>query len=667
MTTATSGVRHEGDSRDDAEPGSPVSPSASGITRRHAVLGGLVGAAAVVTGIQGVLAQDSGTPASTATTTTTAASSSPQASPTATATSTPTPEPTATPPSVLTVVTDQQPAANGQPVSGGDLRMFVSSTDFDSFNPAAFRQDPQVGASYLEPMLWPDNVTMEPKPWLVEAWRLSSDGLTLELDIRHGVTWHDDMPFTAADVAFALQVYRDDIDSAVGRFFSNVDDIKMVNAKTTSVTFTQPDAAFVFNACTLPVFPAHQYGDFWNKQEDGNRTLTGFDFSKTKPIGTGPWTIDSISDDAIAFKAFASYWQDRPHADTLTLTVEDDGDARLKAWQEGKVDLLPVSPSQATSVYDWTGTLYVVESPVTMFAAFNFNNPANVTSDMMKDSALREALTTAVDRVAYRNEVFAGYLDDKATGTITQPWAHDTSLTNPAFDLAKARKILADGGWSDVDGDGLLEDSDGNKLDLYCVVSSADRPELIALLQGLNDNFNQIGARLTVQVLDPADFLTRWVDNHQFDMVAFTLVQYPAFDEYDLYGSQWNVRTNSAGWNPGSYDNAKADAALEKWFAAKTEDQMKAALTSLQQAVNDDLFGLWFGFPRDLVLVRPGVEGFQPNKMLATWDTRLLWKTVDAATPPAGPTPTPTPSPTASPAASPGASPEASPPATPAA
>lgn len=654
MTLATPGARLDGSSPDTTDSLMPVST----MNRRRVLVAGATGVASLAVAMQGVVAQQSGTPTATGTPV-----ASPQASPAATMP--PTPEPTATVPSVLKVVTDQKPTPNGSPVSGGDLHLFISSENLTSFNPAAFRQDPQIAASYLEPMLWPDDVTMEPQPWLIAAWKASKDGLKLELDIQTGVTWHDDMPFTAADVAFSLEVYRDDVETAVGRFFQHVDTISMVNAKTVSVTFTEPDAAFLFNACTLPVFPAHQYGDFWNKQDDGNRTLAGFDVARNKPVGTGPWAIDKIADDAVTFKAFAAHWKQRPNADTLTLTAEDDADARLKAWQQGKVDLLPVSPAQAMSVYAWTGTLYVVESPVAMFAAFNFNNPANVTADMIKDTALRTALTTAVDRVAYRNEIFAGYLDDKATGTITQPWAHDASLTNPSFDLAKAKKLLADGGWADNDGDGLLEDANGNILDLYCVVSSAERPELIALLQGLNDNFNKIGARLTVQVLDPSDFLERWANNHQFDMAAFTLVQYPAFDEYDLYGSQWDVRTNSAGWNPGSYSSKKADAALDKWFAATTEDQMKAALTSLQAAVNDDLFGLWFGFPRDLVLVRPGVEGFQPSKMLSTAETRLLWKTSDAASAPVGPTPTPTPSPTASPVASPAASPEASPSATP--
>ena len=47
---------------------------------------------------------------------------------------------------------------------------------------------------------------------------------------------------------------------------------------------------------------------------------------------------------------------------------------------------------------------------------------------------------------------------------------------------------------------------------------------------------------------------------------------------------------------------------------------------ALQKETNNDLFALWFGFPRDLVLVRQDIHGFQPNKQWQTWDTRKLWK-----------------------------------------
>ncbi|MEA2514862.1 MAG: hypothetical protein QOJ59_4351, partial [Thermomicrobiales bacterium] len=46
----------------------------------------------------------------------------------------------------------------------------------------------------------------------------------------------------------------------------------------------------------------------------------------------------------------------------------------------------------------------------------------------------------------------------------------------------------------------------------------------------------------------------------------------------------------------------------------------------LQHAVNDDLFGLWFGFPQELILAREDILGFQPNISWETWHTRLLWR-----------------------------------------
>jgi hypothetical protein len=42
--------------------------------------------------------------------------------------------------------------------------------------------------------------------------------------------------------------------------------------------------------------------------------------------------------------------------------------------------------------------------------------------------------------------------------------------------------------------------------------------------------------------------------------------------------------------------------------------------------VNDDLFGLWFGFPQELILAREDILGFQPNISWETWHTRLLWR-----------------------------------------
>lgn len=584
----------------------------------------------------------------------------PKVSPSATPARDPVPE------TLLTIVRDQRPAYSGDPVQGTDLRMYVRSAELLNFSPTAQRQDMQAIYSLYDPLVWIDEITMEPTPWLAESWGWSDDGLTLTFAVRADVSFHDGSPLTAEDVRFSLIAYRDDYDSTMANIFALITDVVAEGEQTVRVTFAEPDGAFLFNGASQPIFSSAQYESHWEARPAGERSLSGYDWESTPPNGTGPWRLADTDDDFLLFDRNEHYLSEPPHFDHLTLIAEDDQRARIDGWKNGDVDILsPVRVSDMESLWDEEGTLYVAEAPVAFFAAFNVANPANATVDMMRDPALRRALTLAVDRDRYAREVFFGFIDEKKAGTITQPWAHDDSISNPDFDIDEANRILDEAGWADIDGDGMREDGLGNQLDLYLIVSGQERPELLTIIDGLGQDFLRIGARLTVQKLSPDDLDDRWVTNRMYDMVAFSVTQYPAFAEYDLYGTAWDIRTNRMGWNPGGYSNADVDAAIEAYFGSWETADMKDALSDLQIAADEDLFGLWFGFPHDLVLVRPDIQGFSPNKLFQTYGTRHLWRGAAALVTPVPATPeraTPVASPqSATPVASPDSSPEASP------
>lgn len=590
-----------------------------------------------------------------------------EASPVASPAATPLPSPV--PETSLTIIRDQRPVEPGGPVKGGDLRLFVRSESLRDFSPAALRQDFQIPISFMDPLVWIDEVTMEPQPWLAESWEWSPDGLALTFTIRAGVTFHDGSPLSVDDVAFSLLVYRDDYESAMARFFGLVNRIEVPAPNQVVVGFDEPDGAFLYNAANLPIFQRAQYLAQWEARPVGERSLAGYDWSATPPQGTGPWRIADVRDNGLTLERNDAYWAGSPHFDRLVLAAEDDQEARLKAWKDGDADIVwPVRATQMddNELWDEEGQLYVAEAPVVFFAAFNVDNPANATPDMMADPALRQALSLAVNREGYAREIFFGFIDEEKGGTVTQPWAHDDSVRNPAFDLDRANEILDEAGWEDINGDGMREDARGNTLDLYCIVQEDERPELLAILDRLGGDFEKIGARLTVEKLNADAFDERWTQNRMYDMIAYSLTQYAAFAEFDLYGSAWDIRTNPAGWNPGAYSNPDVDAAIGAYFAAWEQAPMRAALYELQRAANEDLFGLWFGFPRDLVLVHDDIRGYAPNKMYQTWGTRQLWRGEGGApsskpSPEASPAVTPAASPMASPGASPEESPEASP------
>lgn len=587
---------------------------------------------------------------------------SPEASPGATPMASPvaTPAPPVIPETSLTIVRDQHPEYGGTPEKGGDLRMYVRKDELLAFNPTAQKQDVQILVSLYDPLVWIDEATMEPKPWLAESWSWSDDGLTLTFTLRAGITFHDDSPLTAEHVAFSFLAYRDDYDSVMAGVFALVNDIHVPDGQTVEVSFAEPDGAFLYNAASQPVFSAAQYKSHWESKPEGERTLSDFPWEQHPPLGTGPWVLADADDDALTFERNDRYWQDAPHFERLTLIGENDRHKQLEGWKKGQVDILsPVRATDVSGLWDEEGTLYVAQAPVSFFAAFNFANPANATQDMMKDEALREALTLAIDRKRYAREIFFEFIDERKAGTIVQPWAHDDAIVNPEQDIERAKKILDKAGWIDTNGDGMRDHPSGNMLDLWCIVNTTERPELLALLDTLVEDFAQIGAKLTVQQIEPDDFDARWTENRMYDMVAYSLVGYPAFAEYDLYGTAWDIRINTVGWNPGGYSNPAVDDAIDKYFASWKQDDMRDALFALQKGANDDLFGLWFGFPNDLVLVKPDIQGFVPHMYFQTWNTRLLWRgeTVALATPDASPVVESSATPGASPAATPGATP----------
>lgn len=615
------------------------------LNRRQALIGG-ASVTAIAPFAIAVAMQDASPQASP--------SASPAASPQATPPPPPTPTPQPVPTHELNIVRER--AIYGEPKTGGELKLYIQSDGLQDGSPATQSQDMTLLMSVFEGLVRINPETMMAEPGLANSWSWSDDGLQLTFKLRTDATWHDGSAFTAADAALTCIIYRDDYDSSLAGLFGLIDAAEAVDDSTLLLTFAAPDGAFVFNGASMPMLQAAQYQPLWDEFVAGQKTITRADWTPANWIGTGPWKIDGVESEKLTLARFDDYTPEPAIADTLTLQVQDDADARLQGWRSGDVDVLQITPAQANDVWGEKGNLFVAPSAVAMFAAFNFHNPANATSTMMVDQSLRAALNMAINRDKYADDTFFGFINEHAVGTMAQPWLHDSSLSNPTYDPEGARQILAEGGWADIDDDGLLEDQYGNKSDLFLIVRDDERPELLALLGQLQSDWAEIGVRLSVQHLFPDIFDQRWVEDRQYDLIAYSLVNYPAFNEFDLYGSSWDIRSNVRGWNPGGYFNSGVDAAIQEWFGATDPDAMRAAAGAIQQLTNEDLFGIWFGFPDDLVLVREDIQGFNGDMFLYSQNAHRWWR--GRGTPVV---PEPVGTPQASPAASPFSIPVATP------
>jgi peptide/nickel transport system substrate-binding protein len=311
-----------------------------------------------------------------------------------------------------------------------------------------------------------------------------------------------------------------------------------------------------------------------------------------------------------------------------------------------------VSPLDIHALKDSEARLYASRGAQVAFAAFNFENLAREQfPQMLTDTRVREALNLAIDRDKYATDTFLGLIDQYAAGTVAQAWANDPSVVNPRRDVARAKQLLAEAGFLDIDGDGLLDDPTGIPFTLTAIVRDDANPALIAVLDGLVEDLGEVGATLMVNQLPPDQFFDTWANTRAWDLIAYSYALYPGFTDYDLYGSNWDIRINPQGWNPGGYNNEEVDDLLKDILISPNLNSQANLLDRLQQIVNgNDLFGLWFGFPNDLVLARMDIQGFQPNAYLPAIDTRLLWRDENGSGPSAPPRPA---TPQASPAGSP--------------
>ncbi|MCC2629612.1 MAG: extracellular solute-binding protein family 5 [Thermomicrobiales bacterium] len=529
-------------------------------------------------------------------------------------------------PSGIRVARDAAPTS-AAPQRGGAVRLVRPGGSQGDFNPGAFRQDPQIPLSYLEPLVRPDPATLQPTPWLAERWEWRADGLELVFLLRERVPWHNELPLTAADAAFTFEVYRSDTESAVSGLFALVESLDAVSERELRVRFTDRDANWLFNVASLPIISSDQYGEYWQGMPASERTLSGFDWSRTLPVGTGPWRVTEWEADEVRFTRFDRYWGSEPWLDQLQVAAIAGQRARLETWQDGDSQVLwPVRFHEVQQLDDAAGTLHPVPAASVMFAAFNFANPNQPAGSLWTDLRVRLAASQAINRERYAEEVFGGFTRWDAAGAVAQPWAHDDELKTPAFSPEAASVLLTEAGWVDYDGDGVREDVNGWQLRPVAIVREDSRPELAAVMARVARDLAPVGIALSVEVLPPEVFDDRWITRRDYDLIAYAYDQLPGFTDFDLYGSAWDIRNNPAGWNPGGYTNADADAAIDELLVAISVERQAAALRRLQRIVDEDLFALWLGFPEDLVLVTAGIEGFAPDMAWQTARTWQLWR-----------------------------------------
>lgn len=269
----------------------------------------------------------------------------------------------------------------------------------------------------------------------------------------------DGEPLTASDAAFTFNTALATPNSEAD--LSMLDSVEAPDDTTVIFHMSKPYNAFLYTLAVFGIVPEHCYDEAAYGEN---------------PVGSGRYILTQWDKgQQVVLEANPDYYGDEVQMKkVIVLFMEED--AALAAVKAGQVDIAYTSAVYSDEQVDGYQLLVcksvdsrgislpsipagseVVDGD-TVYAAGN---------DVTCDVALRRAMNYALDRQTMIDHVLNGYGEVAYSVSDNMPWSSESMII--PYDVEKAEQILADGGWSDTDGDGIVEKTD-RKRNLPCII-----------------------------------------------------------------------------------------------------------------------------------------------------------------------------------------------------
>lgn len=393
---------------------------------------------------------------------------------------------------------------------------------------------------------------------LAESWEISEDNLTITFHLRKGVLWHDGAPFTSADVLFTYQVYTDPkTPTAYAEAYRQVARAEAPDPSTFRVTYDMPYAP-ALGSWGVAIMPKHLLE---------NTEITQSALSR-KPVGTGPFRfVEWKPGETLILESNPDYFEGQPYIHRVLYRIIPDLSTQFLELQSGGLDFMGLTPIQYQTQTDTLAFKRRFEKY--RYLAFGYTYLGyNLKRPLFQDKRVRQAIAYAIDKQEIIDGVLLG-LGQVATG----PYKPDTWVYNPQVkryphDAAKAKALLAEAGWSDSDGDGVL-DKDGKKLS-FTIVTNQGNDLRVKSGEIIQRRLQEVGIEVNLRVSEWASFLKEFINPGNFDATILGWTGGPEPDQYNIWHSS---KIGPRELNFIGFTNPEVDELLEK--GRRTFDQQK--------------------------------------------------------------------------------------------
>lgn len=490
----------------------------------------------------------------------------------------------------------------------------------------------------------PEIVALEEGPF--------AGGMSLTYEILPEATWDNGTPVTADDYIFTLKVIKNPkVDAATVRpYFEFIDKVEVDPTNNKKFTIYSKQRYFRAEESSGQesfVLPEYHYDSeglmrqFTIEQLNDPKAMEGlmknpniirfadnfndpkYDREPNQIVGCGPYAfVEWTTRQRIVLERKKDWWGDKvkgkpmleAYPPKLIYKTIPDINAAITNAKDGQLDVIrSIQPTKFVDLKDDPNfnSKFDLSTPDQFayhYIGFNSKRP------QFEDKRVRRAIAHLINRDEMIESIFEG-MAIKTNGPINpkKPY-YNSSLGEIEYDIEKAKALLAEAGWKDVDGDNILDKTVKGKKESFKVDYKYNQGNMVRknIGQLLKDEAKRVGIEVT---LTPVDFPTLLDDSDKrnFDMVALAWVNTPGLDDMKQV---WHSSSNKEGGsNRVGFGTPESDKIIDQIRVTLDPEAQKQLYLKIQEIIHEEQPYVFLFVPSELIAIHNRFDGTETSPM----------------------------------------------------
>ena len=450
-------------------------------------------------------------------------------------------------------------------------------------------------------------------PLIANSWKVSPDGKTINIKLRQGILWHDftdpeskkhipSQQVTAHDFVFYVETLRNPQVNAghLRNYYQDLASIRAVNDFELELVWKTEYYRSLEMSLTLSPLPRHFYAP------GGRFDAEKFNYDAKRNdmiVGCGPYKLVSYErNKQFVLQRFNNYFgialNIAPPIKKRVIRIVKQPNM-LQLFEAGDLDMTSLTAEQwENRSQRKTYSRHILATgdnsndyPLEKgekFRRMKYLDNAylyigyNQRNELFADKRVRRAMTMLCNRQRIVNELYRG-LGRVISGPFfcDSPYYNKNILPLP-FDPARAKALLAEAGWRDTDGDGIL-DRNGKKF-VFTSLIVAGSKRYKQLMEIFKEDLAAAGIDMKIVPVDWNVYLQR-LNSRKYDMCCLGWSLPYESDPYQVWHSS---QIENQGSNHVSFSNPRADKLIEDIRKTFDTDKRIQLCHEFHQLIHDE-------------------------------------------------------------------------------